>query len=422
MERKIANRYRILSLIGQGGMGQVHEAYDELLKRTVAIKLIAKVDNGLLFTENESDGESEPQSVLMKEAQMMARVHHPNVMPVHDLIQDSDGLYIVMPLLAGTWGRLRQDVLETPLLDTVRFLERVADALDFLHRHNIIHRDLKPDNIMMSFDKQPYITDFGLAHDADFFDGQLAGTLAYMPPEILADERATPAADIYAFGIIVYEAIAGGYPFKISGVNELIQSIMYAPMPSIELHRTELAKATVRDIDAVIAKLTAKVPSERYTTAMEAINDLYRVVYSGQQIFEGKLFLSYARKDQTFVYTLADELRRYSVDVWIDRNIEYGSTWDESIDNQLRDCDVMVVIATPDAMQSSYVTYEWSYFIGANKPIFPFVPATVSGDRHLHPRLSRVQYLKGSEDMTQNVRQIIEVMSQAMKRRTAAQE
>jgi hypothetical protein len=188
-------------------------------------------------------------------------------------------------------------------------------------------------------------------------------------------------------------------------------------MPSIQEHRPELALAAIRDIDAVIKKLTAKNPDDRYQTAREAVNDLNRIINSGQGVVEGKLFISYARKDEAFVHDLVQELQNYNVALWMDKNIEYGSAWDETIDSQLADCDAILVIATPASMASPYVTYEWSYFIGANKPVLPFVPAFAVDGLDMHPRLSRVQYIKGTENMNQNVFQIIEVMTQAMAKR-----
>jgi hypothetical protein len=163
--------------------------------------------------------------------------------------------------------------------------------------------------------------------------------------------------------------------------------------------------------------VTAKNPDERYQTAREAVNDLNRIINSGQAIIEGKLFISYARKDEDFVHALVQELQNYHVQLWVDKNIEYGSAWDETIDSQLADCDAILVIATPASMASPYVTYEWSYFIGANKPVLPFVPNFALDSLDMHPRLSRVQFIKGSENMNQNVQQIIQVMSQAMARR-----
>jgi serine/threonine protein kinase len=411
MDVMIANRYQVLEAVGSGGIGTVWKAKDEVLQRIVAVK-------GVRHFEEVNISFETLKSHLMNEARMMARVLHPNIMPIYDLVQDGDAVFIVMPLLGNKFSFLETDVRERPIGESIRLLERIADGLDFLHKNQVIHRDLKPTNIFIGEDNQPYIADFGLPKSIDVsnLDEETASTLAYTAPEILSGENVTIYSDIFSFGILTFNMITGSHPF-LSNPTDLVEQILHSPVPSVGIHRPELSEATIRDIDAVIARLTAKVPTERSDSAKAAIDDLYRIVYSGQQIIDGKLFISYARKDQDFVYALADELERNNVDFWVDRFIEYGSDWDQAIDQELADCDVMLVVVTPTSMQSPYVTYEWSYFMGARKPIFPFVPASAVDNVELHPRLQRLQFIKGTEDMVENVHQIIEVMSQAIAQR-----
>lgn len=425
MDRIIANRYQILNLIGQGSMGSVYMAEDKLLQRVVAIKMVLQNPShsaSQFETDPGSTDFAELKIMLMNEAQMMARIQHPNVMPIYDLIQEDDAIYIVMPIVMGRWNEFEAKAGERPLVDIIRLLQRIADGLDFVHNHQIIHRDLKPENIFIGEDNQPYIADFGLAQELDISEldeseAVAAGTLAYIAPEILTGDKASHLSDIFSFGIMIYNLITGDHPFRRSNVAETITGILTKPLPSIKEFRPELSEAMARDVDKVIGKLTAKDPEQRYSNASEAVDELYRSIFSGQQVIEGKLFISYARVDHPFVYPLADELQRFNVDLWIDRNIEYGANWDESIDNQLKDCDAMLLIATPASMQSSFVTYEWSYFLGANKPVLPFVPHMYINDVNLHPRLQRIQFIKGAGDISKNTRDIIEVMRQAIANR-----
>jgi len=129
MERKIANRYRLVQVIGRGGMGEVYEAEDELLRRTVAIKKVTSyLSDPHEFASNHS---GIFEHAIMNEAQMMARVQHPNIIPIYDLLEEDETHYIVMPLVSSRWIN---DVKQQPLSEIIRFLERIADGLDFLHR------------------------------------------------------------------------------------------------------------------------------------------------------------------------------------------------------------------------------------------------------------------------------------------------
>jgi serine/threonine-protein kinase len=417
MDARIANRYQLLQIIGQGGMGTVWQAKDELLQRMVAIK-------GIKDRMSEVDSEDTKPGLLgqdmMNEARMMARLQHPSILPIYDLIQEGQDIYIVMPLIMQNLSIFENGAHVRPLTEIIRLLERIADGLDFLHSHEIIHGDLKPDNIFIDEDNQPYIADFGLAIDAHITDLEMdiIGTPGYIAPEGLSGNQLTIKSDLYSFGIIVFVVLTGKHPYASLDFRELIKFVLSASsLPSIGVFRPELSQATIRDIDSVIAKLTEKNPYDRFASAKEATEALYRIVYSSQQIIEGKLFISYAHKDQELVYHLADELQRYNVDFWVDRNIEYGSAWDQSIDNELADSDVMLLVVTPASMQSAYVTYEWSYFLGAGKPVYPFVPHTVGNNVELHSRLQRMQYIKGSDNMAQDVLKIIEVLNKAMKGR-----
>jgi serine/threonine protein kinase len=410
--KKIAGRYQILDEVGRGSESIVYKAKDELLGRIVAVKTFRSSDNATYA------------ATLINEARVMARVQHPNIMPIHDLIQENDTNYLVMPLISRNAVNWFSGAKEKPLSELFRFLDRLADALDFLHSHQIIYRNLKPGSILVSEDNQPYLIGFTISEirettpqRTNVDDERRIRSLYYVAPEIIRGMEVTSASDIFSFGLIVYELITGYYPYDAKSFSDMLVLIGNGDVPSIYEYRPELSLATMRDIDAVIDKLTAENPDERYQTAREAVNDLNRVISSGHGLIEGKLFISYACKDEDFVHALVQELQNYNVAFWVDKNIEYGSAWDETIDNQLADCDAILVIVTPDSMKSPYVTYEWSYFIGANKPVLPFVPNFALDSLDMHPRLSRVQFIKGTENMNQNVLQIIEVMTQAMAKR-----
>src|SRR5690606_33329346 len=152
------------------------------------------------------------------------------------------------------------------------------------------------------------------------------------------------------------------------------------PFPPLSQTRPDLPIG----VDVVIKRLTRHDPQERFHTATEASEALNHVFYSGKSNIDGKIFISYARKDSEYVHNLTKELRRIGLDIWIDQDIEPGSNWDEAIENALNDCDMMLLITTEASMSSEYVTHEWSYFMGGGKPVYPFIPQSPIPN-NIHP-------------------------------------
>lgn len=415
MQGKILNdRFELRSIIGRGSTGTVWHAYDNLLLRDVAIKFV-QVSAGLNYYE----------------ARMMARVNHPNIMPILDLLDEQDELAIVMPFVGDDLKKLYAQAKDRPIIDVVRTLQRIAEGIDHLHANNIVHCDIRPKSILIDEDDQPYITNFGLAKDFHLDDiakiesmitadkVALKMAMAYAAPEVLEGRQNEAASDIFAFGLVAYELFTGVYPFNRESIPTLLRARRTEELPSIRLYRPEMSLGLAQDIDAVLVKLTERQPQERYATAMDAVNDLFHIAFSDQHFIDGRIFISYSRQDQAYVRDLADTLQRFDVDVWYDKILVYGAEWDTQIDMQLNECDIVLVIATPDAMASDYVTYEWSYFKGANKPVFPFVPAFALNDLDfLHPRLRRVQFIRGTGTITSDARRIIEVISEQINQHT----
>jgi serine/threonine protein kinase len=203
--------YELLEEIAHGGMGVVYRAWHPRLQRTVALKMIRA---SLLATPEEIHR-------FVLEAQAAAQLDHPGIVPVFDVGEHAGEYYYVMGLVEG--GSLARRIRERPLppRDAAAVVQRVAEAVEYAHRHGIIHRDLKPGNILLDADGQPKVSDFGLAkivHDDSHLTltGQVLGTPAYMPPEQAAGKspEVGPAADIYSLGAILYCLLTGRPPFQ----------------------------------------------------------------------------------------------------------------------------------------------------------------------------------------------------------------
>jgi tetratricopeptide (TPR) repeat protein len=268
-------RYRILSLIGEGGMGVVYEAEQDQPRRTVAVKLMR---SGFAKTELLRRFE--------QEAEALGRLQHPGIAHIYEAGAISTGLgpqpYFAMELIRGTplveYVTGRQ--LSTP--QRLELLVKICEAVHHAHQRGIIHRDLKPGNILVDHSGQPKILDFGVARATDYdavdgrtASGQLVGTLAYMSPEqVTADPlELDTRSDVYALGVILFEVLSGRLPYVISPrLNEAIQTIREEVPPGLG----SLEQACRGDIETIVAKALEKNKERRYSSAAELAADIQR--------------------------------------------------------------------------------------------------------------------------------------------------
>ena len=212
----LANRYKIDAEIGHGGMGVVYRGYDTFLKRIVAIKVITT-----------SQLPEQTRARLLSEAQAAAKLNHPNIITIYDVVE-ADGLpFIVMEFAEG--GVLR---FKTPpeIRHTIGYIRQISSALIHAHSRGVIHRDIKPDNILVSANGAVKITDFGLALNLEssfiLDEGAVAGTLTYLAPEIFQGGLPSPRSDLYSLGVLMYELITGVQPFQGTDISSLIKEIL----------------------------------------------------------------------------------------------------------------------------------------------------------------------------------------------------
>lgn len=255
-------RYRLLSLLGQGGMGQVWRAHDSLTNRVVALKLLPE-----RFADDEQLRER-----FRRECRAVAQLTEPHVIPIHDF-GDIDGrLYLNMRLIEGT--DLRKVLTTEGALSpqrSVAIVAQVAGALQAAHAAGLVHRDVKPTNILLGDDEFASLIDFGIAHAADdrtlTATGETIGTVAYMAPEEIGAAVSPDArVDVYALACVLYECLTGRPPFVSElGMQGVIAHHLHTPPPRPSSTTPEVPTA----FDAVIAKGMAKNPDDRYQTVGE---------------------------------------------------------------------------------------------------------------------------------------------------------
>jgi tetratricopeptide (TPR) repeat protein len=261
--------YEILGVLGRGGMGMVYQARQCSLNRLVALKMIRTGD----------DAGEEELARFRTEAEAVARLHHPNIVQIHEVGESEGKPYFSLEFVEG--GNLADQVQSAllPPAKAARLAEVLARAMDHAHAHGIVHRDLKPHNVLLTADGTPKVTDFGLAKRLDAEgaqtpSGAVMGTPSYMAPEQAAgdSQRIGPAADVYALGALLYEVLTGRPPFKAATPMEtVLQVLTEEPVPP-----RRLQPRLPRDLETICLKCLHKQPHRRYASALDLAEDLRR--------------------------------------------------------------------------------------------------------------------------------------------------
>jgi eukaryotic-like serine/threonine-protein kinase len=255
--RRLVGRYLVEAVLATGGMGEVWTARDLLLDRAVAVKLLG----GALA------GDGRAAERLRREARAAARLEHPDIARVLDLGEHDGRPYLVMELLDGESLAARIDRAGAmPPAEAARVVGAVADALEAAHQAGVVHRDVKPGNVFLTSTGAVKVLDFGIASaagDAAITTGDLLGTAAYLAPERVLGQRATPAADIYALGVVLYELLAGHRPFEAGSEVELAMAHVNADPPSLR----QVAPSTPAHLVAACHRAMAKDPAARPPSA-----------------------------------------------------------------------------------------------------------------------------------------------------------
>ncbi len=262
-EGQMLGQYRIEAPMGQGGMATIYRATQSRLGRVVAIKMLhpAFVQDAAFLTRFE------------REAQIVARLDHPHIVPVYDFSDYNGQPYLVMKFIDGT--TLKQLIESGPVApaEIIRVLTPIADALDYAHRQGVLHRDIKPSNILLGADGTPYLTDFGLARMAALGSSTLSGDMLLGTPHYISPEQAvgsqdlTPATDLYSLGVVLYELATGRVPFTADTPYAIVHAHIYDPLPAPRSVNPALSPA----VEAVLVKALSKEPAERYATAAELV-------------------------------------------------------------------------------------------------------------------------------------------------------
>lgn len=271
MEETPFGRYRLIELLGRGGMGEVWKAFDTATRRVVAVKVLpAQLAADPVFEQR-----------FRHEAFAAAGLSNPHVVPIHNFGEIEGRLYVDMRLIEG---QDLEHVLADGPLDpgrAVKIVEQIASALNAAHRIGLVHRDVKPSNILVAEDDFSYLIDFGIARAAGetklTATGNVVGTWPYMAPERFTTGQIDTRSDIYALTCVLYECLTSSRPFPGDSVEQQIAGHLTTPPPRPSISRPGVTP----ELDAVIAGGMAKDPDERYRTTVELARAARSAVTSG---------------------------------------------------------------------------------------------------------------------------------------------
>jgi len=263
--QKISDRYQIIKSIGEGGMANVYLAYDTILDRNVAVKILrGDLSNDEKFVRR-----------FQREALSASSLAHQNIVEVYDVGEDNGEYYIVMEYIEGKHLKnLIKKRGKLTLSEAVDIMLQITDGMSVAHDSYIIHRDIKPQNIMILENGLVKITDFGIAMAMNATQltqtNSVMGSVHYLPPEQASGQGSTLQSDIYSMGIVMYELISGELPFRGDNAVEIALKHLKEPIPDIR----EVVPNVPTSIVNVIKKATAKNPKNRYSDARAMHDDL----------------------------------------------------------------------------------------------------------------------------------------------------
>ncbi len=263
--QKINDRYQIIKSIGEGGMANVYLAYDTILDRDVAVKVLrGDLSNDEKFVRR-----------FQREALNASSLSHPNIVEVYDVGDDNGQYFIVMEYIEG---KNLKDLIKKrgklTVSEVIDIMSQISDGLTIAHDSYIIHRDIKPQNIMILENGMVKITDFGIAMAMNATQltqtNSVMGSVHYLPPEQASGKGSTLKSDIYSMGILMYELLTGVLPYRGENAVEIALKHLKEPLPSIRAELEDLPQS----VENIILKSTAKNPKNRYNDARAMYEDL----------------------------------------------------------------------------------------------------------------------------------------------------
>jgi len=438
------SHYRIVSLLGVGGMGEVYLAEDTNLGRKVALKILTAE-----FTKD-----ADRVRRFQQEARAASALNHPNILTIHDIGQADSVHYIATEYIEGRTLRNRLAENRMALGEALEVGIQIAGALAEAHGAGIVHRDIKPENVMLRSSGLVKVLDFGLAKltekqapsadstavtlpkmDTEF--GTVMGTCCFMSPEQARGLKVDARSDIFSLGVVLYEMIAGRLPFR----GETASHVIIAILEQEPLTLSRVAPEIPAELERIVNKALRKNREERYQTVKDLQLDLknlqqelelqarlgrMRRTEPRAGVKRPAIVLLYKRKaqpDEQLLRALEERLAGMGHDVFIDRHLKIGVEWAQAIEGRIRSADTVVVLLSDAAAGSEMLEYELETagdeFRKRGKP--RILPVRIGSDQPLGgvagAILQRLNYSlwQGPEDDARLLAEVVSALEEPLK-------
>jgi len=256
--------YRIIEQFGQGGMATVFKAYHASLDRYVALKALHPAFN--------QDPNFEAR--FQREARVVAKLEHPNIVPIYDYAEHEKRPYLVMKFIEGITLKARMDQGTLSSEEITKITDAVGSALEYAHKQGVLHRDIKPSNVLLATEGQVYLADFGLARIAQSGESTLSSDMIMGTPQYISPEQAMGKSDLdqrtdlYSFGVMLYEMVVGKVPFNADTPFSIIHDHIFSPLPLPRTVNPNVSEA----VERVLLKALAKERDDRFEDAAQLVS------------------------------------------------------------------------------------------------------------------------------------------------------
>ncbi|MBL8816632.1 MAG: protein kinase [Planctomyces sp.] len=383
----IHERYLLSRQLGRGGMGQVWLAHDQLLNRTVAMKVL---------TVRSAYSQTALQEELAREARLGASLNDVGIAAVYDFGVHAGRSFTIFEYVEGETLRERlKRSAPVPFAEVSHIVRSLARSLDFAHSRGIIHRDLKPENICLTRHGQPKILDFGIARDlkTDFRQESFCGTPHYAAPEQAACSATDARTDQYALGLLAWEMITGTHPFQGTAVSDVLRMHREAPLPDLKFLCPGLPESVVR----AIQKSLSKSPADRFATCQEftAVFDLRTRPGNmtsdlSESVSQDQLMcmLCYAGEDSLLAAILARQIEQRGIRTWLlQRDANPESTFRSQFQSALQQSGIVVPLISRHSVRSEDFAEQIIEAGGSNRPFVPLLSGMTNDEfERLQPR------------------------------------
>lgn len=309
MDGRIGNRYVVRKSIGEGGMADVYLAYDVILKREVAIKVL----------RGELNEDPVNLQRFQREANAITNLSHPNIVEVYDVGETNGRNYIVMEYVPGK--TLKQLIKRRGAINTteaVNIMKQLVSATAHAHHNDIIHRDIKSQNVLIKDDGTVKLSDFGIASTGDSSQqltqtDTVMGSVHYLAPELARGKPAAVQSDIYSLGIVFFEMLTGDVPFHADTAVQIALKHMHDDIPSVRAFNPNIPQS----VENIIIRATAKEPEQRYSSADAMYDDLITCLDFSRS-HEAKVVIANNRKPAEKISEVKPVVRKVRKDRWKD--------------------------------------------------------------------------------------------------------